>query len=123
MNSRQTHFCQEYAVDHNATRAAIAAGYAKNSARVTGSKLLTNANIKQKLANIQAETATKLAITKESQIEDIQDIADKAKKSKQYSAALKGKEIINRMLGFNEPEEVKHSFTFSDMAQRASQDK
>ena len=46
MTEKQKRFCDEYLIDCNATQAAIRAGYTKGSARVTGTKLLTNANIR-----------------------------------------------------------------------------
>ena len=46
LNPKQRLFCHEYAKDRNATQAAIRAGYAENSANRTGSRLLTNDDIK-----------------------------------------------------------------------------
>lgn len=46
MNARQKWFCDEYLIDCNATQAAIRAGYSPKTAKVTGAKMLTNANLK-----------------------------------------------------------------------------
>ena len=46
MNARQKRFCYEYLIDCNATQAAIRAGYSPKTAKVTGAKMLTNANLK-----------------------------------------------------------------------------
>lgn len=46
MNARQKRFCDEYLIDCNATQAAIRAGYSSKTAKVTGAKMLTNANLK-----------------------------------------------------------------------------
>ena len=46
MNARQKRFCDEYLIDCNATQAAIQAGYSPKTAKVTGAKMLTNANLK-----------------------------------------------------------------------------
>lgn len=46
MNARQKRFCDEYLIDCNATQAAIRAGYSAKTAKITGAKLLTNANLK-----------------------------------------------------------------------------
>lgn len=46
MNAKQKRFCDEYLIDCNATQAAVRAGYSKKTAKVTGAKLLTNANLK-----------------------------------------------------------------------------
>ena len=46
MNARQKRFCDEYLIDCNATQAAIRAGYSPKTAKVTGARMLTNANLK-----------------------------------------------------------------------------
>ena len=45
MNAKHEAFAHEYTVDRNGTQAAIRAGYAEGSAKVTASRLLTNANV------------------------------------------------------------------------------
>ena len=62
---RQELFIREYCRDLNATRAAIAAGYSKNSARVTGFRLLTKANISAEIAKLTQEACKKLEISAE----------------------------------------------------------
>lgn len=46
MTAKQKRFADEYLLDLNATRAAIRAGYSKNSAKQIGSRLLTNDDVK-----------------------------------------------------------------------------
>lgn len=46
MNAKQRKFADEYLIDCNATQAAIRAGYSPKTAKVTGAKMLTNANLK-----------------------------------------------------------------------------
>ena len=60
MTAKQQLFCDEYLVDLNATQAAIRAGYLEKSARVTASKLLTNANIQKYIAERMAEKESSL---------------------------------------------------------------
>jgi phage terminase small subunit len=50
LNEKQKRFCTEYLVDFNATQAAKRAGYSKQTARAIGSRLLTNVDIKQYIA-------------------------------------------------------------------------
>ncbi len=52
LNARQQRFCIEYVRCGNATEAAIVAGYAEKSARVTASKLLTKANIQEEISRL-----------------------------------------------------------------------
>lgn len=56
MNARKERFCMEYAASGNATQAAIAAGYSPRSARSQGQRLLTNADIKARIEELQQET-------------------------------------------------------------------
>lgn len=59
---KQRRFCIEYVVDHNATKAAIRAGYSEKTARSIGSENLTKPDIKQYIENIEAEiTSEKIA--------------------------------------------------------------
>lgn len=60
MTAKQQLFCDEYLIDLNATQAAIRAGYLEKSARVTASKLLTNANIQKYIAERMAEKESSL---------------------------------------------------------------
>lgn len=65
LNDKQERFCREYVIDSNATQAAIRAGYAANSAKVTGSRLLAKANVSARIVQLQTETAEKLNLTHE----------------------------------------------------------
>lgn len=46
LTEKQKLFCDEYLIDLNATRAAIAAGYSEKTARSQGQRLLTNVVLK-----------------------------------------------------------------------------
>ena len=52
MNARQARFCEEYLVDLNATQAAIRAGYSANTAESTASRLLRNAKVSTRIAEL-----------------------------------------------------------------------
>lgn len=55
MNARKERFCLEYAASGNATQAAISAGYSPKTARSQGQRLLTNADIKARIEELQQE--------------------------------------------------------------------
>ena len=59
-NSRHEIFAREYVKDLNGTRAAIAAGYAKTTARATASCLLTKSNIQGLVASLTKKHTDKL---------------------------------------------------------------
>lgn len=62
LNERQWRFCQEYLIDCNGKQAAIRAGYAPHSAEVTGSRLLRNAKVKARIADLQAKRAKRVGL-------------------------------------------------------------
>lgn len=57
LNEKQARFAEEYAVDLNATQAAIRAGYSPETARQQGSRLLTNAYIRARVEELRKELA------------------------------------------------------------------
>jgi len=63
--SREQLFCAEYVKDLNGTRAAIAAGYGKKSARAAASRLLTKHYIKARVAQLTEKHAGKLDLSAE----------------------------------------------------------
>lgn len=52
-NKRHEKFCHEYIKDMNATQAAIRTGYSKKTAKMQGSRLMTNDDIKSRVAEIR----------------------------------------------------------------------
>jgi len=81
VNSKQEAFVNEYVKDHNGAQAAIRAGYAKHTARITASKLLTIPNISEAIkARIKDkvmesdEVLTRLADMARGDIADLLDI-------------------------------------------------
>jgi phage terminase small subunit len=60
LTAKQELFCYEYCIDFNATRAAIVAGYSKESAKVIGYENLTKPYIQKRIKHMKdnlAETA------------------------------------------------------------------
>lgn len=52
-NKRHEKFCHEYIKDMNATQAAIRTGYSKKTAKMQGSRLMTNDDIKSRVAELR----------------------------------------------------------------------
>ena len=95
--------------NQNATKAyAKVYGVDDKIAGASGPRLLQNVRIQAKIAEIQAETAKKVLITREELLQDLVDIKNRQKEDFAPSA-LKAIEIINKMCGFNEPERIEHS--------------
>lgn len=62
---RRTRFIKEFLLDHNATRAAIAAGYSERSARSQGQRLLTKADVASAIDAGNARINNSLDVTVE----------------------------------------------------------
>lgn len=65
LSDKQIRFCDEYLISFNATKAAIAAGYSKKTARAQGSRLLTVVDIQNYLQSKKQKTLQKLEISKD----------------------------------------------------------
>lgn len=71
LTPKQRLFVAEYLIDLNATRAAIAAGYSRNGAEVTGHKLLRNAKVAAEISRKQEKRLAKLEITAERVLQEL----------------------------------------------------
>ena len=56
LSKKQIQFCKWYVATHNATQAAIKAGYSERSARNQGARMITNDDIKKYIAALQKES-------------------------------------------------------------------
>lgn len=55
MTEKQERFCQEFVATGNATQSAITAGYSEKSARAVSSRLLTYANVQERIKELTGE--------------------------------------------------------------------
>ncbi|CAN7306550.1 terminase small subunit [Phyllobacterium sp. LjRoot231] len=84
LSEKQKLFAAEYLKDLNATQAALRAGYSRSCAKVTASRMLTNANVaaliekgcKAQLAEVKYDSDTLLRELLEENRADIADIYD-----------------------------------------------
>ena len=75
MQLKHQRFIDEYLVDQNATRAAIAAGYSKKTAASQGSRLLTNVKVQRVISDKQKQISQELQITAQDKRERLWAIA------------------------------------------------
>lgn len=68
-------FAEEYTVLLNGTKAAILAGYAPHSARITASKLLTKPNIQQAVNNAIEERKKRIQLTGDRVLQELCSLA------------------------------------------------
>lgn len=69
MNEKQLRFCEEYIIDHNATQAAIRAGYSPKTAGVQACELLKKPNIQEKIQELAEHVSTVAIATAEEVLE------------------------------------------------------
>jgi len=75
LTQKQKRFVEEYLIDLNATKAAIRAGYSPRAAKVTASKLLTNANLQAAIDKAMAERSRRTGINQDRVIQELAKIA------------------------------------------------
>ena len=100
MTPRQQRFVEEYSLSGNATQAAIAAGYNKHSAHVTGSRLLRNAKVWQAIEAKKQEAAERNEITRDYIVNELRTNHELARKDSNISASNKALDQIAYLLGF-----------------------
>ncbi|GHT01154.1 hypothetical protein AGMMS50276_28610 [Synergistales bacterium] len=68
LSAMQEAFCAAYVADpkRNGTRAALAAGYSKKSARILSSQVLTNINVQKRIKELEREALSEAGFTPES---------------------------------------------------------
>ena len=97
MNDRQARFVKEYAVHHNATRAAITAGYAEKTAAAQASRLLKNVNIQELLAVTQRVESSTIHLTHETVLNGLLGIAEDPEATQ--SARVRAYELLGKHQG------------------------
>ena len=87
LSPKQKAFVREYAIDSNATQAAIRAGYSEKTAPEQGSRLLRNVKVKAAVAETQKAHAERVGITVDSLTAGLQKIHDAAYEKDQLAVA------------------------------------
>jgi phage terminase small subunit len=101
LTDKQKAFVREYAIDKNATQAAIRAGYSKKTAYSIGEENLRKPEIAQELAKIEAEHAEKCAVTVESLCRELEADRALARQLEQPSAALTATMNVAKLHGLD----------------------
>ena len=76
LTARQERFVREYMVDLNGTQAAIRAGYSPGSAKVTASRMLTQANVAAELSRLSQERLEVVEVNAEWVLRRLVQLAD-----------------------------------------------
>lgn len=120
LTAKQQKFINEYMLDLNATQAAIRAGYSEKTAYSIGNENLNKPEIKNEIDRLKKETALSTQITKEQLINDLVTIKEMCLSDARVTHnSIKAIEVINKMLGFNEPDKkdikIDGTLTLKDM--------
>jgi len=103
LTNQQKKFCEEYILDWNGARAARDAGYSENTAREQASRLLTKVHIEAYIKEIQDDLQKQAGISRLSNVNVLKKIIDDKKAD--FRDKMKAIEVVNKMLGFNAPEQ------------------
>lgn len=76
LSAKQKSFCQEYLIDSNGTQAAIRAGYSAVAAQGQASRLLSNAMVSAKIAELTAEKAADNLLTSQQTMQSQIDLLE-----------------------------------------------
>ena len=105
LKGKKLKFAQSYLLTFNATQSAIEAGYAEDSARQQGSRLLTNDDIVAFLDKEREKGAEAFKITREAMTQRYLDLAEMHQEV--TPAVTKGcYDSLTKMHGINEPEKI-----------------
>lgn len=96
---RQT-FVNEYCIDRNASRAARAAGYSAVSAKVTASRLLTDANVRAAVTLREMDAERALGVTRERVLKALQGAFELARQQSDPAAMIAACREISRVCGY-----------------------
>ena len=103
-------FIDAYVAGHNATQAAIIAGYSEGSARQQASRILARDYIKAEVNRRRQEAVTKLNLSPEFVLERLQTEANGLGPDTSAGARIKAVELLGKHMGmFVDKREVEHS--------------
>ena len=96
MNDRQRRFVVEYAIDRNATQAAIRAGYSPRTAYSLGARLLKHAEVANAIAEIEKKAVRESQISADQVLAGLAEIATQGKVE---SARVRALELLGKYHG------------------------
>ncbi len=103
---KQTKFCQNYSIPpHNATQAAISAGYSPHIAKTIGSRLKTNSKIQKYLKSLQSDLENQMTVSYEWKLNKLKQVVEAFIESKEglssnkVNSAIQAISEMNKMQG------------------------
>lgn len=109
LKPKQRRFVEEYLVDNNGAQAAIRAGYAKKTARITASKLLSKPNIRAAVEAGLERARQRCEVTRDSLAEELAEDREFAREVEQAGAAVSASIARGKLFGLFPSEKVQVS--------------
>jgi phage terminase small subunit len=107
LSARQEAFAVAYARHHNASQAAREAKYAHGCASVTGTRLIANASVSERIRELEAQTAVDMGMSRERLLAELVAAADLAKLLQLPMGIVAAYREIAKICGFYQPERVR----------------
>ncbi len=98
LTAKQAQFCEEYAIDLNATAAARRAGYSEKTSHVQGPRLLANVRVSARIDQLQIEATKRNEITVDRVLQMLTDSYRDAKAANQHGPAVRAAELLGKHL-------------------------
>ena len=107
LSDRQESFAGAYARHHNASQAARDANYSPGCASVTGTRLIANARVLERVRALEAQTAVDMGMSRKRLLAELVAAAELAKTLKQPMGIVSAYREIAKICGFLQPERVR----------------
>ena len=101
LNEKQEKFAQNYILHRNATEAAKAAGYSKESAYNQGYRLSQNEEVKERIFELEQELETNVDV-----VSELEQQYTMAKNNGHGNVAIKALELLSRVRGAKSENEI-----------------
>ena len=98
LTPKQFQFAQEYMVDHNATQAAVRAGYSEDTAYSIGSENLRKPEIAEEVERLEQSIAQRVGLEAERVLRGIMRVTEAAEAVGNFNASLRGYELLGKHL-------------------------
>lgn len=99
LTNKQLRFVEELLKDGNATQAAIRAGFSKNGAAQSASRLLRNVHVKLRLEQLRAPITEQAGFALQDHVNELARLRALAEKEGQLGAAINAEVARGRALG------------------------
>lgn len=106
MQDNHIKFCDKYFETLNGTQSAIYAGFSEDTAKQQAWQILQREDVQQRLQELREEYSEKSGLNKKWVMERFKDLSDDAYADKDYSGANKATEMIGKIIGVFEKDNL-----------------